>query len=114
MNEVRIEDSEILEKLRAPKLGVQTLPIAFAALEKFDAVIDTRSPAEFAEDHLPDAINCPVLDNEQRIQVGTVYRYDSRYCAQQCQRRVFLHRRRRFVCTVCRPVCVVRYQAPDN
>ena len=83
MNEVMIEDSEILEKPRAPKLGVQTLPIAFAALQKFDAVIDTRSPAEFAEDHLPNAINCPVLDNEQRIQVGTVYKQSSAFDAKK-------------------------------
>ena len=30
----------------------------------FDTVIDERSPAEFAEDHVPDAINLPVLDND--------------------------------------------------
>jgi tRNA 2-selenouridine synthase len=41
--------------------------------EWFDAVIDVRSPAEFAEDHLPGAINWPVLDDEQRRVVGTLY-----------------------------------------
>ena len=39
----------------------------------FDAIIDVRSPAEFADDHIPGSINCPVLDNEQRIEVGTLY-----------------------------------------
>ncbi|WP_170349277.1 tRNA 2-selenouridine(34) synthase MnmH [Ruegeria atlantica] len=39
----------------------------------FDTVIDVRSPAEFAEDHLPGAINLPVLNNEERAQVGTIY-----------------------------------------
>lgn len=39
----------------------------------FDAIIDARSPAEFAEDHIPGAINCPVLDNEERAIVGTIY-----------------------------------------
>jgi tRNA 2-selenouridine synthase len=68
---------------RQLKLGSQTLPITFEALQKFDAIIDTRSPAEFAEDHLPGAINCPVLDNEQRIQVGTLYKQTSAFDAKK-------------------------------
>jgi tRNA 2-selenouridine synthase len=44
-----------------------------AQLSAFDEIIDVRSPAEFAEDHIPGAINCPVLDNEERIRVGTLY-----------------------------------------
>jgi tRNA 2-selenouridine synthase len=40
----------------------------------FDCVIDARSPAEFAEDHLPGAVNWPVLDDEQRREVGTLYK----------------------------------------
>lgn len=39
----------------------------------FDHVIDVRSPAEFALDHMPGAVNMPVLDNEERAQVGTIY-----------------------------------------
>lgn len=35
-------------------------------------VIDVRTPAEFAEDHLPGAVNRPVLSNEERILIGTV------------------------------------------
>lgn len=46
---------------------------AAADLAGFDAIIDARSPAEFEEDHLPGAINWPVLDNEQRRIVGTLY-----------------------------------------
>ena len=46
---------------------------AAPALERFDAVIDVRSPAEFAEDHLPGAVNWPVLDDEERRAVGTLY-----------------------------------------
>ena len=30
----------------------------------FDDLIDVRSPAEFAEDHVPGAISLPVLSNE--------------------------------------------------
>ena len=44
-----------------------------ADLAAFDAVIDARSPAEFAEDHLPGALNWPVLDDDQRRVVGTLY-----------------------------------------
>ncbi len=42
-------------------------------LASFDAIIDVRSPAEFEEDHLPGAVNWPVLNNEQRAVVGTLY-----------------------------------------
>lgn len=37
-------------------------------------IIDVRSPSEYAEDHIPGAINLPVLDNQQRIEVGTLYK----------------------------------------
>jgi len=39
----------------------------------FDAIIDARSPAEFAEDHLPGALNLPVLNDAERARVGTHY-----------------------------------------
>jgi len=48
-----------------------------AQLDRFDAVIDARSPSEFALDRLPDAINWPVLDDEQRRVVGTIYTQQS-------------------------------------
>jgi tRNA 2-selenouridine synthase len=45
------------------------------ALKMPDAVfIDTRSPAEFEEDHLPNALNLPILSNEERAIVGTIYK----------------------------------------
>lgn len=37
-------------------------------------ILDVRSPAEYEEDHVPGAINIPVLTNEQRIEVGTLYK----------------------------------------
>ncbi|MEM6887426.1 MAG: tRNA 2-selenouridine(34) synthase MnmH [Pseudomonadota bacterium] len=40
----------------------------------FDQIIDVRSPAEFSEDHVPGAINLPVLNNEERAEVGTIYK----------------------------------------
>ncbi|WP_171228390.1 tRNA 2-selenouridine(34) synthase MnmH [Ruegeria sp. HKCCA4008] len=49
----------------------------------FDTVIDVRSPAEFAEDHLPGAINLPVLNNEERARVGTMYVQESPFLARK-------------------------------
>lgn len=39
----------------------------------FDEIIDVRSPSEWAEDHIPGAINLPVLDDAERAEVGTLY-----------------------------------------
>lgn len=52
-------------------------------LEQFDAIIDARSQAEFAEDHIPGAINCPVLNNEERVRVGTLYKQTSAFEAKK-------------------------------
>ncbi|WP_137935918.1 tRNA 2-selenouridine(34) synthase MnmH [Chitinivorax sp. B] len=43
-------------------------------LHGFDTLIDVRTPLEFAEDHLPGAINAPVLSNEERVTIGTLYK----------------------------------------
>lgn len=43
-------------------------------LTEFDCIIDVRSPSEFNEDHIPGAINCPVLNDEERIVIGTMYK----------------------------------------
>ncbi len=48
-----------------------------------DTVIDVRSPAEFAEDHVPGAINLPVLSNEERAKVGTIYVQQSPFLARK-------------------------------
>jgi tRNA 2-selenouridine synthase len=47
---------------------------ALQHLSEFDAVIDARSEAEHAEDHLPGAVNWPTLNNEQRRVIGTLYK----------------------------------------
>jgi len=43
-------------------------------LSKFTEIIDVRSPEEYALDHIPGAINLPVLNNEERKRVGTIYK----------------------------------------
>lgn len=49
----------------------------------FDTIIDVRSPSEFAEDHIPGAINLPVLDDDQRARVGTIYKQVSSFDARK-------------------------------
>ncbi len=49
----------------------------------FDTVIDVRSPAEFAEDHMPGAINLPVLNDAERAQIGTIYVQESPFKARK-------------------------------
>jgi tRNA 2-selenouridine synthase len=49
----------------------------------FDAIIDARSPAEYAEDHLPGALNLPVLSDEERARVGTIYKQQSPFLARK-------------------------------
>ena len=52
-------------------------------LADFDEIIDVRSEDEFAQDHIPGAINCPVLDNAQRAEVGTIYKQVSSFDAKK-------------------------------
>ncbi|WP_438956574.1 tRNA 2-selenouridine(34) synthase MnmH [Cognatiyoonia sp.] len=49
----------------------------------FDTLIDVRSPAEFALDHIPGAINLPSLFNEERAEVGTIYKQVSPFKARK-------------------------------
>ena len=48
-----------------------------------DTIIDVRSPAEYADDHLPGAINLPVLSDVERAEVGTIYKQDSPFNARK-------------------------------
>jgi tRNA 2-selenouridine synthase len=43
------------------------------AFQSFDDILDVRSPAEYLDDHLPGAINVPVLNDEERARIGTLY-----------------------------------------
>ena len=52
-------------------------------LDSFDLVIDVRSPAEFALDHIPGAVNFPVLSNDERAQIGTLYKQVSPFAAKK-------------------------------
>ncbi len=49
----------------------------------FDEIIDVRSPAEWAEDHVPGAVSLPVLDDDERARVGTIYKQVSPFSARK-------------------------------
>lgn len=57
--------------------------VSAAALARYDMLIDARSPGEFAEDHLPGAVNLPVLSDAERAEVGTIYVQDDRFKARR-------------------------------
>ena len=54
-----------------------------AQVEDFDEVVDVRSPSEFALDHYPGALNCPVLNDLERARVGTAYKQASAFDAKR-------------------------------
>jgi len=63
---------------RAPKGMAKVTQLA-----EFDSIIDARSPAEYADDHVPGAISCPVLDDEERARIGTIYKQISPFEARR-------------------------------
>lgn len=49
-------------------------PADFLLAGHHTPIIDVRSPAEYAQGHIPGAINIPLFDNDERAQVGTRYK----------------------------------------
>ncbi|MEI2807462.1 MAG: tRNA 2-selenouridine(34) synthase MnmH [Albidovulum sp.] len=68
--------------MSAPRTRTLSSLAEIAALD-VDAVIDVRSPSEYAEDHLPGAINLPVLDDAERARIGTIYKQQSPFLARK-------------------------------
>lgn len=66
------------------RLALSTLDaLRDPAALRVDTIIDTRSPGEFGVDHLPGAINLPVLDDAERARVGTIHAQHSRFNARR-------------------------------
>jgi len=42
--------------------------------QDYSMIIDVRSESEFADDHIPGAVSMPVLNDEQRAEIGTLYK----------------------------------------
>src|ERR1700733_3522504 len=58
-------------------------PFSLERLPEFDAIIDVRTPAEYAEDHVPGALNFPVLNDAERVEIGTLYKQVSAFQAKK-------------------------------
>jgi tRNA 2-selenouridine synthase len=56
---------------------------AISSLASYSAVIDARSPSEFELDRLPNALNWPSLNDQERAQVGTLYKQMSAFDARK-------------------------------
>lgn len=67
----------------ALKQGTISLPLTLAQLDAFDVILDVRSPSEYAVDHLPGALNVPVLDDVQRVKVGILHKQTSAFEARK-------------------------------
>ncbi|MBK9345550.1 MAG: tRNA 2-selenouridine(34) synthase MnmH [Burkholderiales bacterium] len=52
-------------------------------LDTFDTIIDARSEDEYADDHLPGAVNWPTLNNAERIVIGTMYKQVNQFEAKK-------------------------------
>lgn len=65
------------------RMALQLSSLTDLARHGFDTIIDVRSPAEYREDHLPGAINLPVLDDAERARVGTIYKQVSPFDARK-------------------------------
>ncbi|WP_299907384.1 tRNA 2-selenouridine(34) synthase MnmH [uncultured Paracoccus sp.] len=64
-------------------MALRLSDVSHPARAGFGDIIDVRAPAEFAEDHLPGAINLPVLDDAERARVGTIYKQVSPFDARK-------------------------------
>ena len=56
------------------RLGVED----FLEQSKEGQIVDVRSPAEYQKGHIPGALNIPIFTNQERAEVGTVYKQKSR------------------------------------
>ncbi len=57
--------------------------VPVAQIGEFDEIIDVRSPAEYAEDHIPGALSAPVLSNDERARIGTLHKQYSAFDAKK-------------------------------
>lgn len=51
------------------------------AFNSSEPIVDVRSPGEFEQGHIPGAVNVPLFSDEERAQVGTVYKQQSKEAA---------------------------------
>lgn len=60
-------------------MAIKRIPIQdFIPLAHNHLVLDVRSPSEYAQAHFPSAFSLPLFSDEERKQVGTSYKQESR------------------------------------
>lgn len=60
----------------------QAIPIVDFLVKRSELpVLDVRSESEFESGHIPGAINIPLMENEERVAVGTTYKHNGREAA---------------------------------
>lgn len=62
---------------------MKTITIEEAFKKNNKIFVDVRSPLEFEEDHIVGAVNIPILDNEERAIIGTIYKHEGKESAVQ-------------------------------
>ncbi len=80
-------------------------PLKYISIEETFAggpgiFIDVRSPGEYAEDHIPGAVNIPLLTDEHRVIVGTIYREQGNEEAKIAGFRLFSQRYQEFMASI--------------
>jgi tRNA 2-selenouridine synthase len=68
--------------VNAPSFGAANR-VGPDAIGSFAHIVDVRTPSEFADDHVPHAVNAPVLSNEERVRVGTLHAQSSAFEARK-------------------------------
>ncbi|GET21786.1 tRNA 2-selenouridine(34) synthase MnmH [Prolixibacter denitrificans] len=53
-------------------------PNEFLSKAENTPVVDVRSPAEYTEGHIPEAVNIALFSNEERAEIGTIYKQQGR------------------------------------
>lgn len=64
-------------------MAISLTSLADLSASTIETIIDVRAPSEFAKDHIPGAINLPVLTDEERARVGTIYVQESPFLARK-------------------------------
>jgi tRNA 2-selenouridine synthase len=72
-----------IEPEAPPRGAREAALVTVAQLADFDELIDVRSESEFAGDHIPGAVNCPVLNDAERARVGLLYKQVSPFDAKK-------------------------------
>lgn len=55
-------------------------------------LIDVRTPLEYEEDHIPGAVNVPLLTNVERVEIGTLYKQTGPFEARKRALELVAHR----------------------